>query len=664
MDCTESYKKLVVQLKNQLGYFPHNWETCEDNCGICSSCRCPWLPRGAFRCSGPPATPLPENSLPCTWFDGAIPDQPDQITRSLFPHQMKSVGDMERFEKKETIELGITNPVPGDTCNLLGEDFTLCHVNPYMHRRWRRNEHNRVSGMKNRTLTRYFGIQADPVGYGKTLSVIALIARDRMPWDTSVPLRIESNNYHGLFKWSHTNTIPRVKTTLVLASLSCIDQWVKDFTFAPDLKVLVVRTTKTVKKFCSPVCRPDFPYDVVLTTPSMYKKIAVENTGVAWKRFVFDEPAHLKIPGMDLPVAGFTWFVTATPNNISYAQGSNWVGRTIQRMSGAMYSYYQSIMLFTVRNPTAFVQQSFGMPETTYRSYKCRQRLVSGLRGIVSTEILARIEAGDIQGAISAMGAERMGIGSLVDVIKDKKMRRREEIEFHLGRAQTPEQKKKWEKSLAEIDSQIAQLEATAKEDLESACPICLEDLKEPLLEPSCQQLFCAECLLKWVAAHSTCPKCRATVSGRELIYLSDETKGADETKESRSSPTHPTKIECMAKIFQDRLRETPDARFIVASQYSGGYFTIQKCLDAMQISWCELSGRASRRRRLIESFNKGEIKAIFLGGLESTAGVNLQAATDVLMYNQMSESIRAQIIGRANRIGRKRPLTVHTMVY
>jgi SNF2 family DNA or RNA helicase len=68
-------------------------------------------------------------------------------------------------------------------------------------------------------------------------------------------------------------------------------------------------------------------------------------------------------------------------------------------------------------------------------------------------------------------------------------------------------------------------------------------------------------------------------------------------------------------------------------------------------------------RKRLIESFNKGEVKVVFLGNLESTAGVNLQAATDVLMYNTMSESKRAQIIGRANRIGRKHQLVVHTLV-
>jgi len=613
------------------------------------------------RCSGPPSTPLSENSSPDTWAYGAIPDQPVGITRSMFPHQLKSVGDMERFERKETVELHATNPQPSYSCNLLGEDLSRCHVNPVLFENVRYprrgHEHERVSEMKNRTLRRYFGIQADPVGYGKTLSIIALIARDKMQWDTSTPLEIVSNRNHGLFDWSYSNTIPRINVTLVLASLSCIDQWVKDFQFAPGLKVLVVRRKKLIKELCSPI-GPDFPYDVVLATPNMYFDITLKNTGVAWKRFVFDEPGQLKMGRMDLPVAGFTWLVTATPDNIYSTQSRNWVGKAFSTFS---YSKgRESLALFTVRNPTAFVQESFGMPETTLRSYKCRQRLVAGLRGIVPSDILSRIEAGDIRGAIREMGAERMGIGSLVDIIKEKKMRRREEIEFHLGRAYSDSAKQTWGNRLAEMDKQLAQLEATARKDLESTCPICLCDLKEPLLEPSCQQLFCAECLLKWVSAHNTCPKCRAIVTGRELIYLSDETK-EDETKKEETNVL-PRKIECIARIVKERLKEDPTACFIMGSQYSGGYDGIQKCLDEMQVSWCKLSGCASTRKRLIDSFNNGEIKAVFLGGLESTAGVNLQAATDVFIYNSMTESTRAQIIGRANRIGRKKPLTVHTL--
>jgi SNF2 family DNA or RNA helicase len=55
-------------------------------------------------------------------------------------------------------------------------------------------------------------------------------------------------------------------------------------------------------------------------------------------------------------------------------------------------------------------------------------------------------------------------------------------------------------------------------------------------------------------------------------------------------------------------------------------------------------------------------MRVIFITNLESTAGVNLQSASDIILYNDMPPSIREQIIGRANRIGRVGQVTVHTL--
>ena len=128
-----------------------------------------FMPMANRGCVGPPSTPLPEDSSAHLWFDGALSDQPEEITRKLFPHQLKSVADMERFEEKETITLHRDNPNPSaSSIHTLGLTTS--------------NMHDRIPDNANqRYLKREFGIQADPVGYGKTLSVVALIARDKMP---------------------------------------------------------------------------------------------------------------------------------------------------------------------------------------------------------------------------------------------------------------------------------------------------------------------------------------------------------------------------------------------------------------------------------------------------------------------------------------------------
>ena len=45
-------------------------------------------------------------------------------------------------------------------------------------------------------------------------------------------------------------------------------------------------------------------------------------------------------------------------------------------------------------------------------------------------------------------------------------------------------------------------------------------------------------------------------------------------------------------------------------------------------------------------------------------AGINLEMATDIILYHEMPLAIREQVIGRALRIGRKEDLTVHNLVF
>ena len=594
-------------------------------------------PYTEYGCIGSPATPFAENSSADIWFDGAVSDQPSQITRKLFPHQLKSLGDMERFERKELVDLSYAHPNPSRPYARYSQYGG--HINIDLNRR---------------SLKRMFGLQADPVGYGKTLSVVALIARDNMEWNMETPYILSRTVDSGMMSWTYQTTLKRVNTTIVLASLSCIDQWEKEFAHAPSIKVFVVKTKKKVDR-CTEYLQSNNSSncDVVLASPSMFKNLMQKNKNVAWKRFVFDEPANLKIPKMPTVVAGFTWFVCATPRSIIWNQGSNWIGELLKRCS-------TGLMLFTVRNPSKFVQQSFGMPETIYMEYECYQPLAMGLRRVVPREILDRIEAGDIRGAIEYMGGSSSSKDNLVEVIRKKKQRDRDYIVFHLNRAESASAKKHWGDRLAVIEEQITQLLATAEEDLNGSCPICLDDLCEPLMEPNCGKLFCGECLLRWLTAHHTCPNCRQQVNGRELVHVRGQPGSPQE--ETKEEPKPPTKIECMEKIFENRLAENKDSKFILASQYSGGFDRIMRCLDRMEISYREISGHASTRKKIISQFNEGKIQVIFLGNLDSTAGVNLQAATDIIMYNNMSPAQRTQVIGRGNRVGRFGSLRVHTL--
>ena len=599
-------------------------------------------------------SPLPENSTEEEWLRGSI-EQPEHISVRLFPHQLKSVGDMERFERQEEINLprdvavniqswGMSYRIPQ------GKTFT----------RW--------DGYSNRKFRRYYGIQADMVGYGKTLSIVSLLSRDKMEWDMSKPFVVNTNFESDMFSLSHTSVVKKVNVSLVLASLSCISQWEDDFKKASNIKLLVVKSSKIIKEKCLQIAnKTDFPYNVILITPTMFKKFSAENKNVIWKRFVFDEPAQLRIPGMPYVMAGFSWFVTATPAYVvgNQGRGGNWVGQIFS------WNYRSYSRIFVVKNPTRFVQKSFQMPRTEYRDYICWQPIAARLNGIVSHHVNQMIQAGDIQGAISAIGGCMHSKGNLIEIIRERKKRDLEYVEFHLGRhiagGASQSVIKDWSDRKNNLVKQLEKLDETAKDLMESQCPICLDNLSEPMImEPNCQKVFCAECFLTWHMNNSTCPMCRASVDATKLIYVSEEkveeTKSSEEKVEEKEKPL--TKLQRIECILKERNKQNPKSRFIIATQFASTvwYKKIQKILDDINIKWCKISGHMTTRNKNVKAFQNGITRVIFISNLDSTAGVNLQTATDVIIFNEMSESQREQVIGRANRIGRKEPVIVHTL--
>lgn len=584
---------------------------------------------------GPPAA---EDSDPSEWDAETLREQPPEIKRKLFKHQLKSVYDMEKMEKCECIEMVGRGPISTLSCY---NELTMA---------WKG---------QTRTMQRFVGIQADPVGYGKTLSMVTLIARDKMPWDLNESHVVDSQWTCRYYKVSYDTRLVRINTTLILTSHSCFIQWLDDLGHVGDaLKVITIKSQKDIARF-----KPSDAWDVAVVTPTMYNRLILSQD-VAWKRFIFDEPAQVKVRAMKEIVTGFTWLVSATPGYIARNQSStSWVGR-LARDFGWNRGVIQN---FVVRNPTRFVQTSFDMPETVFKDYICWQPLARHLNGLVPTHINRMVQAGDIQGAIDALGGGQTNKINLVEILKARKQRDIEYVRFHLQRwenvgesAERGRRLAHWRQRLEELQSQLQKLDDSCKEDLESNCPICMDELVEPLLEPQCGQLFCAECLLTWAAAHNTCPHCRRTLDATSLVHVTDESKNKNKKNPDADKPL--TKLQCIKKIVKIRTTEDANSKFIIASQYIGGYTKIKALLDEMKIPWCVIAGAVATRDKKIKQFQAGPCRAIFISNLDSTAGVNLQAATDIILFNEMPDSIRTQIIGRANRIGRNSSVVVHTL--
>jgi SNF2 family DNA or RNA helicase len=528
-------------------------------------------------------------------------EQPQNVFKSLFPHQLSLVYKMEKIEHDKTIDYG-----------------------SYM-------------------LETKLAINADITGYGKTLSMVALIARDKMQWESTFCEQIKTIFANGKTTYIKKNIKTPINCTIVLVSSSICKQWVKELE-CTNLRYIAITKNKLIE-----TVNPH-EYDVILVISTMFNKFIQKYNNCAWKRFVYDEPGSLRVSAMNSVSCGFTWFVCATPESI---QQTHMYCHSV--MSLIVSDSWNFILpMITIKNDDEYVKASFRMPETFHHYYNCYSPIYNVVNGIVNDKVKEMIEAGNICEAIIAMGGKTTD--NIIDVIRKNKEIELEEIRsrIRIWTIRNNEERiiafKMKEKTIV---GQIEQLEKRFNTMLQSDCIICRDTLRDPILEPNCQNIFCGKCLLTWISKKSTCPLCRCSVDQKNLIHIiSDASKVKCERKE-------PTKEE----IIVDIIKKNPLGRFIIYSKWHESFDSIRNILKECMIDYIELTGTTEHKDALIEEFKSGKTRTIFLNPKNNPIGVDLPETTDIILYHQMDESSMKQVIGRANRIGRTISLSVHHLL-
>lgn len=538
--------------------------------------------------------------------------QPKDLKISLYKHQLVSVYNMEKLEKDKKIEdiEKVTETV--------------------------------------------IGINANQTGYGKTLELVTLILRDKMEWDIEEPYVVENvkTKASGLVKTIFMTEKEKMDTTLIITSQSIIHQWVNEFSFTH-----LYVTTVTTRKEADNVVAED--YDVVIVSPTMYNRLTARYSDSAWKRFIFDEPGHIRVPAMRKVHAGFYWLVTATPNAIQ-AQHHRCRNSFMHDMLQSI-NYWEDIEYhfsdIIIKNDEKFIRESFQMPKTNHLYHKCYNPIYQTIKGLASEKISEMVSSGDIHGAIEALGGKETK--NITELVKRKKMEEMEEIKAKIRIYQIRDDEKKiveWKSKAERVQRQIEELDERFAEILGKQCNICFEPIEKPVMDPSCQNIFCGKCLLQWLKNKNTCPLCRYVIDKSELVYISLDEKEQSFKKKKNRLPTKTNKI-------VDLIQENPDGSFLIFSSSDSSFKPIRNILNENKICFSEISGRATQRENSIEKYRNGEIRVMFLNSSFNAAGITLTETTDLIIYHEMSEYYLTQIIGRANRLGREKELNVHHLV-
>ena len=102
--------------------------------------------------------------------------------------------------------------------------------------------------------------------------------------------------------------------------------------------------------------------------------------------------------------------------------------------------------------------------------------------------------------------------------------------------------------------------------------------------------------------------------------------------------------------------------RILIFSDYSGTLLRVRDVLSKHELPYAEIEGNQITMTRAIRDFRSGEKPVLILDSQQFGAGANLEVATAVVLTHASERE--AQIIGRAQRLGRVGNLHVHHLLY
>ena len=482
-----------------------------------------------------------------------------------------------------------------------------------------------------------------------TFSMLGLLSRDKLKWDLSTNFTkkhvvLESAN---LIKKINKVNYYRLKTNLILVSNSIIAQWINELN-----KTNLTFNTITSNKELKSVIPNN--YDCILVNTSMYNKVIDCYDKYAWKRFIYDEPGHIKVPSMKDVVAGFTWLISSTPEHIIYNH-KNCKKSFMKKIIGDLWCNFENHFNYIIiKNNKEFIEKSYQLPGIIYEKYYCRNNVLTTLKGSIDKNLYNMIEADNIQDVMNQLGCKTTD--NIIKVITQQKTQQIINLDMDIEYYTKKDNKKKVQKYKEKKQNVMKQLEniKIKLQQNKSICNICMDTIHKPILETNCHNFFCGKCILLWLEQKNTCPLCRSNINKENLIMYNNNIDKSVIVEEYQSK----TKLETIVSIILSRK----NGSFIIFSQYKNTLENINKVLDRNNISHTTIKGTYKQRQKQINEYNNRNVSTILLNSNTDGAGINLQKTTDIILYNQLSEDTKIQIIGRAHRIGRTEQLYIHQL--
>ena len=618
-------------------------------------------------------------------------DQPDSVSVALRPHQLSLLAAARGLERKarvDVMELGVSHLLTryGVLADRVGAGKSLVALSLV-----------RDAPVEQSQFTLREGGSARIIG----IKHMPPVQEFRPEWSdlSGAPLF----KAMGIGNHIHSTEKFYTRASIMIVPHNVAQQWETYIKEQTSLRVLIVKKTKDCDYDRAGFYSDVFNAELVVVSCTMLRKfmgaISFHGTpfaNIMWSRFFIDEADSItcSLRPSDIS-ARFTWFITGSWLNMLFPNGLytytmqglsdetrlmigdgairgvnsryNVVGQSI---SDSRDGRFASLVL---RNSDAWIDVSLLRPVIVHESVVCKAPANLGiLRDFISPAAMEALHAGDTAGALAALGlkaasketlADRVTEGLRGEVVQAEKILAfKRDIEYSTAAAKAAAVEKaeaKLTRLREQLDSLVARIASVSSE----LCPICYDTPRTTTLTPCCRQGFCLACLCECVVKKPACPLCRQPIqSTKDLLVLGDASSHESEDgAKSLAECGPPTKGAALLKLLSE---STEDQRFLVFSAHEASFKGLRELLSARGIRCELLQGTAQRVERLRKQFRDGVVRVLCMNARHVGAGINLEAATHVVLYHRMNVELERQVIGRAVRFERAAELRVVHLVH
>ena len=589
-------------------------------------------------------------------------EQPDNLKINLKPHQLTILNKCIDFENKQ-IKLKNYKKITDKYTNLQENDYIKTHV----------------------------GILGDKVGSGKSYVILALILKNK----TINYTQIETFGHNKVFLNISTQ-VENYKTNLLVVPHNLFYQWSEYIQNITDnLTYKLVGQKKNLQEFITDAKKLN-KYDIILVTDTNFKQITniINLNNIKINRVIFDEIDSLKIPNNKNISCKFYWFLTASYGNLLYPRGYQYydhrVNVVIKKATGLSNKGYIkdlfiSIMkerykdfsnLLVIKNKDSYVDKSFNIPEPNQFILECKDPIETKLlNGIVDKNIINCLNADNNKGAISLFNSKQKKTeNNIINIVIEKYISDISNINIQIDailqiiynndvNTNTLERNtriSRLNKKKSSLETKINNIKNRIKNN--KICSICYDDdIIDKSIVKCCSNIFCFKCINIWLASKNACPLCKTELNTDDLYLIRDK---EDDTENIIIDETIPNKEFDKLKNLEILLRNKDNnSKFLIFSEFDISFDRIIDILKRTKIKFSFLKGNKYMIQNIVNNFKKDDLDVLLINIYNYGSGMNLECATDIVMFHKFDKSIEQQVIGRGQRLGRKDALNIHYLL-